>query len=165
MDDIKCFAEEVLVDDEGDVRLAGTLCAGNDADTRAAKRAKELAGNAWCMLHVLAHDSDRSKTLLSKHGEHGAVLNLLLELEVQYAASFVGINIPLSARQVKMRRLTPMTPTIERPATVMSVVPLMLEMPLMLRLSSFTSSLMMEPGASGLKVFLMRMGMCLMQTG
>ena len=73
--------------------------------------------------------------------------------------------IPLSARQVKMRRLTPITPTMDSPATVMSEVPLMLEMPLMMRESVFTSSLMMEPGASGLNVFLMRMGMCLTHTG
>ena len=77
----------------------------------------------------------------------------------------INTLMPLSARQVKMRRFTPITPTIERPDTVMSVVPLMLEIPLMLLESSLTSSLMMEPGASGLNVFLTRMGMCLMQTG
>ena len=54
---------------------------------------------------------------------------------------------------------------MDKPDTVINVVPLMLDMPLMLLVSSTTSSLMMEPGASGLKVFFINMGMCLMQTG
>ena len=73
--------------------------------------------------------------------------------------------MPLSASAVKMRRLTPMTPTIERPETVISDVPLMDEMPLMGFRSSSTSFLMIVPGPSGLNVFFTRMGMFFMQTG
>ena len=74
---------------------------------------------------------------------------------------------PLAARVVKMRLLTPMTPTMESPLTVMSDVLLIDDMPLMaLPLSSMPLSLvMMVPLSSGRKVFLMRMGMFLMQTG
>ena len=38
--------------------------------------------------------------------------------------------MPLSASELKMRRLTPTTPTMDRPVTVMSVVSLMDDMPL-----------------------------------
>ena len=73
--------------------------------------------------------------------------------------------MPLSARAVKMRRLTPMTPTIDRPVTVMRVVPLMLEIPLMGLESLAILALMMVPSASGLNVFFTRIGIFLMQTG
>ena len=81
------------------------------------------------------------------------------------ACETMNTDIPLSASVVKMRRLTPMTPTIDRPVTVIRVVPLMLLMPLMGFRSSSILSLMSVPGCVGLKVFLTRMGMCLMQTG
>ena len=77
----------------------------------------------------------------------------------------MNTEIPLLASVVKIRRLTPMTPTIERPVTVMSVVPLMLEIPLMGLLSSSILSLMSVPGCSGLKVFFTLMGMFFTQTG
>ena len=52
-----------------------------------------------------------------------------------------------------------------RPVTVISVVPLILEIPLM-GLSSFSIwSLMSVPGCSGLKVFFTFIGMFLTQTG
>ena len=73
--------------------------------------------------------------------------------------------MPWSARAVKIRRFTPMTPTMERPDTVMSVVPLIDEMPRMALLSFSTFPLMMVPRPSGLNVFFTRMGMFLMQTG
>ena len=77
----------------------------------------------------------------------------------------MNTEMPLSARQVKIRRFTPMTPTMDRPLTVMSVVPLMLEMPRMGFSPRCMSFLMMVPGASGLKVFFTQMGMFLTQTG
>ena len=73
--------------------------------------------------------------------------------------------MPLSASAVKIRRLTPMTPTMESPVTVMRVVPLMLEMPLMGLSSLAIFAFMMVPLASGLNVFLTRMGMFFTQTG
>ena len=73
--------------------------------------------------------------------------------------------MPWLAKAVKMRRFTPMTPTIDRPETVISVVPLMLEMPLMALRSFSTLFLIMVPGPSGLNVFLTLMGIFLMQTG
>ena len=47
------------------------------------------------------------------------------------ACETMNTEMPLLASVVKIRRLTPITPTIERPVTVISEVPLMLEMPLM----------------------------------
>ena len=73
--------------------------------------------------------------------------------------------MPRLARAVKMRRLTPITPTIERPVTVMSAVPLMELMPLMGLWSLAISALMVVPRLVGLKVFLTLMGMFFTQTG
>ena len=46
------------------------------------------------------------------------------------ACDTMKTEMPLLASVVKIRRFTPMTPTIERPVTVISVVPLMDEIPL-----------------------------------
>ena len=73
--------------------------------------------------------------------------------------------MPLSAKQLKIRRFTPITPTILSPLMVIRLVPSMLEIPLMALESSSTSFLMIVPGASGLNVFFMRIGMFLIQTG
>ena len=81
------------------------------------------------------------------------------------ACDTMNTLMPLLASAVKMRRLTPMTPTMASPETVMSVVFLMLDMPLMGLWSFSILSLMMVPRASGLKVFLMRMGMFFTRTG
>ena len=89
-------------------------------------------------------------------------------MEVEFsdeACDTMNTEMPLLARVVKMRRLTPMTPTIDSPVTVMSDVPLMLEMPLMGLLSSSIFSLMSVPGCEGLKVFFTLMGIFLTQTG
>ena len=93
MNDVEGFAQEVLVDDERDVRFAGTLGTGNDADTRTAKRSEEFAGNARCMLHLLAYDSNGSKTLFGNHREHRSVLDFFLELLVQNAAGLICIHV------------------------------------------------------------------------
>ena len=89
-------------------------------------------------------------------------------IEVEFseeACDTMNTEMPLLARAVKIRRLTPMTPTIERPVTVISVVPLILEIPL-IGFSSFSIwSLISVPGCSGLKVFLTLMGIFLTQTG
>ena len=81
------------------------------------------------------------------------------------ACDTMNTLMPLSARAVKMRRLTPITPTIDRPVTVMSVVPLMLDMPLIGLESLLIFALMMVPSASGLKVFFTLIGMFFTQTG
>ena len=73
--------------------------------------------------------------------------------------------MPFTARAVKMRRFTPMTPTIERPVTVMRVVPLMLDMPLMALRSLLAFSFIIVPGLLGLKVFFTLMGMFFTHTG
>ena len=57
----------------------------------------------------------------------------LTPIDVEFsddACETKNTDIPLSAKVVKIRRLTPMTPTMERPVTVINVVPLMLEIPL-----------------------------------
>ena len=73
--------------------------------------------------------------------------------------------MPSLAKAVKMRRLTPMTPTMESPDTVMRLVLLMDDMPLMARELFSPSDDMVVPFASGLNVFLIRIGMFLMHTG
>ena len=74
-------------------------------------------------------------------------------------------DMPLSASAVNIRLFTPITPTIDSPVTVMSVVPFMLDMPLMGLLSSSIFSFISVPGCSGLKVFLTFIGMFLTHTG
>ena len=81
------------------------------------------------------------------------------------ACDTMNTEIPLLARVVKIRRFTPITPTIDRPVTVIRVVPLIEEIPLMGFMSSSIFSLMRVPGCSGLNVFLTLMGIFLMQTG
>ena len=73
--------------------------------------------------------------------------------------------MPLSARAVKMRRLTPITPTIDNPVTVMRVVPLMLDIPFMGFWLFSILFFMMVPDASGLKVFFTLIGMFFTHTG
>ena len=77
----------------------------------------------------------------------------------------MNTEMPLSARAEKMRRFTPITPTIDRPVTVISEVPLMLDIPLMGLRSSRGLALITVPGSEGLKVFFTRMGIFLTQTG
>ena len=89
-------------------------------------------------------------------------------MEVEFsdeAWETMNAEMPPLVSAVKMRWLTPMTPTIDRPATVISVVPLMLEIPLMGLKSLAICCLMMVPGFSGLKVFLTLIGIFLTQTG
>ena len=73
--------------------------------------------------------------------------------------------MPWLASVVKMRRLTPMTPTMERPDTVTMLVSLIDDMPRMGCADGGTSCRIVLPLASGWKVFLIRMGMFLTQTG
>ena len=73
--------------------------------------------------------------------------------------------IPLLARELKMRRLTPTTPTIERPVTVMTVVPLIDEIPLIGFWLFSMCDLIIVPSPSGLKVFLTLIGIFFTQTG
>ena len=70
--------------------------------------------------------------------------------------------IPDSANRLNMRELIPITPTMPIPDRVMRQVSLIDEMPLMAFPSMCEwSAEMRVPGADGLKVFLMRMGMFL----
>ena len=89
-------------------------------------------------------------------------------IEVEFsedACDTMKTEMPLLASVVKIRRFTPMTPTIERPVTVISEVPLMLEIPLIGLLSSSIFALIRVPGCSGLKVFFTLIGIFLTQTG
>ena len=89
-------------------------------------------------------------------------------IEVEFsdeACDTMNTEIPSLARAVKMRRLTPMTPTIDRPVTVIKAVPLIDEIPLMGFWSPSILFLIMVPGASGLKVFLTLIGIFFTQTG
>ena len=92
----------------------------------------------------------------------------LTAIEVEFSdEAWLTMNtlMPLSARAVKIRLLTPMTPTIDNPVTVMSVVWSMLDIPLMMRLSCSTLRMMTVPGAWALKVFFTLMGMFFTHTG
>ena len=73
--------------------------------------------------------------------------------------------IPLLAKAEKIRRLTPMTPTMDKPETVINVVPFILEIPLIGFWSSAMSLLITVPFPEGLNVFLMRIGIFFTQTG
>ena len=89
-------------------------------------------------------------------------------IEVEFsddACATMKTLMPLDAKAVKMRWLTPMTPTIAKPVTVISVVPLILEIPLMGLRSLSIWSLMSVPGCSGLKVFFTLIGIFLTHTG
>ena len=89
-------------------------------------------------------------------------------IEVEFseeACDTINTEMPLLASVVKIRRFTPITPTIDRPVTVMSDVPLILEIPLIGFWSSSILALMRVPGCSGLNVFLTLIGIFLTQTG
>ena len=84
MEYVERLAQEATVNNERNVGLRGTLCAGNDADTAAAKRAEQLTGNTRCVLHVFAHDGNGCQSTLCLHGEHGTRLYLLGKLLVEH---------------------------------------------------------------------------------
>ena len=77
----------------------------------------------------------------------------------------MNTDMPFSARHENIRLFTPMTPTIDRPVTVMSVVPLMLDIPLMGFWSLSISCFIRVPSNDGLKVFFTLIGMFFTQTG
>ena len=68
---------------------------------------------------------------------------------------------PRRVRALKMRELTPITPTMQRLVMVMRQVSLIEDMPLMGFPLLPHLSLMRVPGASGLKVFFTRIGIFL----
>ena len=89
--DIERLAQVFAVDDEGDVVLLGTLCAGDDADAVAAEHAEELAGDTGVVLHVFAHDGDGGKVLHQLHRVHGTFGNLVGEFAAQDLACRFGL--------------------------------------------------------------------------
>ena len=93
VDYVQRLAQILLSNDKGDIRLAGTLGTGNNADTATAKRAEQLAGNARCVLHVLAHYGHGGQASLGHHGIHGALGYLLGKLFVEHTACLLGIGI------------------------------------------------------------------------
>ena len=60
----------------------------------------------------------------------------ILVLFSDEACDTMKTEMPCWAKEVKMRWFTPITPTMDRPLTVMRLVPLMEDMPLMLLCSS-----------------------------
>ena len=126
-----------------------------------AKPLSACMGNIAPVLISLANSSLSTRTASSASSSR-------TPMEVEFsdeACATINTLMPFMASAVKMRWFTPMTPTIANPVTVISVVPLMLEIPLMGLRSSLIFSLMRVPGWSGLKVFLTLMGIFLMQTG
>ena len=82
------------------------------------------------------------------------------------ACDTINTLTPFRASALNMRALIPMIPTMHNPETVIRQVSLIEDMPLMsLPSAEGRCSLMQVPGASGLKVFLISMGMFLWNTG
>lgn len=78
VDGVEGFAEELELDDEGDVGFGGALCASDDGDAGASECAEELAGDAGSAFHVLTDDGDGGEV-----GFDGGVVDLT-------ACTFVG---------------------------------------------------------------------------
>ena len=81
------------------------------------------------------------------------------------ACDTMNTLMPLSASAVNILRFTPMTPTIDKPVTVMSVVPLMLDIPFIGLLSLAILFFIVVPSLDGLNVFFTFIGMFLTHTG
>ena len=73
--------------------------------------------------------------------------------------------MPPRAKVSKIRRFTPMTPTIEGPLTVTMLISLTEEIPRIGRSDCRALLRMTLPRAEGLNVFLTKMGIFLAQTG
>ena len=101
---VQALSETLAFHHKRDVRLAGSLCASNHADTITAQRAKQLARNAWRMLHVLAHNGHRRQVAFQFHLIHGTHLNLLGKLLVQHLASTVCVIVRHTNRRTVLRR-------------------------------------------------------------
>ena len=92
----------------------------------------------------------------------------LTPIDVEFsddACDTINTDIPLSASAVKILLFTPITPTIESPVTVISVVPLMLDIPLIGLVSFSTWLFIVVPAFSGLNVFFTLIGMFFTHTG
>ena len=73
--------------------------------------------------------------------------------------------MPFSANVLKIRWFTPMTPTIPKPVIVIKQVSLIDEIPLIGFEEWSASCFTIVPGASGLNVFFIRIGIFLRHTG
>ena len=93
MEHVERLAQIVAIHYKRNVCLRGTLCTCNHGDTATAERAEEFSGNTRCVFHVFTHDGYGGQTALCVHGEHGASLNLLGKLMVQYLYSSLGIGV------------------------------------------------------------------------
>ena len=93
MDDVESLAQRRLGGDKRDVGLGCTLGAGNDVDTVETESAEEFAGNAWCLLHLLAHDSHCGKVVFGCDRRYLAHLQLFLELFREHLDCTFGVGI------------------------------------------------------------------------
>src|SRR5574344_674948 len=112
-------------------------------------------------------DISLSNALLSTSQARSASLRLTpMDIPVSDADWLTRNALMLSlARVVKILLSTPTIPTMEVPERVMRLMSSMDEMPLIALLLGRHSRLMVVPGAAGLKVFLMRIGISFAQTG
>ena len=120
-----------------------------------------------CMGYIEPEAISFSNSSLSTRAASSASLSFT-PIDVEFsdeACDTMNTDMPLLARVVKIRWLTPMTPTIERPVTVISDVPLIEEIPLIGLWSPSILSFIIVPSASGLKVFFTLIGMFFTQTG
>ena len=91
---VERLAQRFAVDHKGDVRLGGSLCAGDDVDAVPPQRAEEFSGDARRLLHVLADDGNGCEVIGRLDGVDFAHFNLLGELFVEHLAGEGGILVP-----------------------------------------------------------------------
>lgn len=127
------------------------------------------------MFHILSHNGDGRQISLGKSLAHLAHLYFVGEFIIKNGDSLIGIGIthgdrsivseaacdtrntliPDCANALKIRWLTPITPTIPNPETVIRQVSFIDDIPLMaLPSEAWVASVISVPGTSGLNVFL-----------
>ena len=126
--------------------------------------ARPLSACIGNMAPVAISLANSSLSTLTAESTSSSRTPMLVEFSDE-ACETMNTEIPLSARAVKMRRFTPITPTIERPDTVINDVPDMLEIPLIGFRSFSILSFIRVPANEGLNVFFTLIGIFLTHTG
>lgn len=179
MYDVERFAQAAKCNYKRYIGFRSPLRTSYHVDTVAPQNVEQFSGNTGRMLHILAHNSYGGKIFLGFDRTDFSDSHIVAELFAQYFHRQLGIGIahgkcrivsddacdtkktliPDFASRLNIRELIPMTPTMPIPDKVMRHVSLIDEIPLMAFPSACElSSEMRVPGAEGLKVFLMNMG-------
>ena len=120
-----------------------------------------------CAAFIAPSAISRANSLSSSWQARGASAGVIqIEVLVSEAVcATINTLMPPSASVVKMRRFTPITPTIAEPLTVTMLISFTEDMPRMGRSDCAASFEMTVPSASGLKVFFTIMGIFFRHTG